>query len=70
MPNAQLKWIEECGHVPHLEQPDETAEAITSFLTSAVTVSEENGEDRPPYVLGAGFIGALALTQLAGAIMQ
>jgi hypothetical protein len=33
LPNAQLQWIEECGHVPHLEQPKATAEAIASFLT-------------------------------------
>jgi pimeloyl-ACP methyl ester carboxylesterase len=24
LPNASLQWIEECGHVPHLEQPDVT----------------------------------------------
>jgi len=24
LPNARLQWIEECGHVPHLEQPDVT----------------------------------------------
>jgi len=34
MPRAELKWIEECGHVPHLEQPEETAKAIESFLRS------------------------------------
>lgn len=34
LPNAQLQWIEECGHVPHLEKPEETADAIVSFLTS------------------------------------
>lgn len=34
MQDAELKWIEECGHVPHLEQPEETASAILSFLTS------------------------------------
>mmetsp|Transcript_16098 Transcript_16098/g.44542 ORF Transcript_16098/g.44542 Transcript_16098/m.44542 type:complete len:435 (-) Transcript_16098:96-1400(-) len=32
--DAELKWIEECGHVPHLEQPLETASTIVSFLTS------------------------------------
>lgn len=32
MPNAQLVWVEECGHVPHLEQPDETARAIVDFV--------------------------------------
>jgi hypothetical protein len=34
LPNARLQWIEECGHVPHLEQPVETADAIISFVTS------------------------------------
>jgi pimeloyl-ACP methyl ester carboxylesterase len=28
----ELKWIENCGHVPHLEQPAETASAILTFL--------------------------------------
>lgn len=32
MPDARLVWVEECGHVPHLEQPDETAKAIVSFV--------------------------------------
>lgn len=32
MPNARLVWVEECGHVPHLEQPDETAAAIVDFV--------------------------------------
>lgn len=34
LPNARLQWIEECGHVPHLEKPEETADAISSFVTS------------------------------------
>lgn len=28
LPHAQLQWIEDCGHVPHLEKPAETAEQI------------------------------------------
>lgn len=32
MPNARLQWVEECGHVPHLEQSSETAEAIMNFV--------------------------------------
>lgn len=32
MPNARLKWVEECGHVPHLEQPSETAQTIMDFV--------------------------------------
>ncbi|KAL7537433.1 hypothetical protein ACHAXR_007820 [Thalassiosira sp. AJA248-18] len=34
MPNARLQWIEECGHVPHLEQPELTAQYISEFLRS------------------------------------
>mmetsp|Transcript_6498 Transcript_6498/g.14179 ORF Transcript_6498/g.14179 Transcript_6498/m.14179 type:complete len:409 (+) Transcript_6498:98-1324(+) len=32
MPNARLEWIEECGHVPHLEQAELTAKSIEAFL--------------------------------------
>ncbi|KAL9178717.1 hypothetical protein ACHAXT_003848 [Thalassiosira profunda] len=32
MPDARLQWIEECGHVPHLEQPEATAGIIAEFL--------------------------------------
>lgn len=32
MPNARLVWVEECGHVPHLEQPTKTAAEITDFI--------------------------------------
>jgi pimeloyl-ACP methyl ester carboxylesterase len=33
MPEAELKWVEECGHVPHLEKPVETAGFIYEFLS-------------------------------------
>lgn len=39
LPNAELKWVEECGHVPHLEQPDTTAEIILEFLSTKVANS-------------------------------
>ncbi|MEM1255102.1 MAG: alpha/beta hydrolase [Cyanobacteria bacterium P01_H01_bin.21] len=32
VPNNQLVWISDCGHVPHLEKPRNTADAIVSFL--------------------------------------
>jgi pimeloyl-ACP methyl ester carboxylesterase len=31
IPNSQLKWIEECGHVPHLEKPQITANEIRAI---------------------------------------
>ncbi|KAG7360297.1 alpha/beta hydrolase fold [Nitzschia inconspicua] len=75
LPNAQLQWIEECGHVPHLEQPEETAAAIASFLTSTATKSASNGrtnlvdgreEEVSPstYYVGGGVIGAIVLEEL------
>ncbi len=30
--NSQLVWIPKSGHVPHLEKPDATAQAIQAFL--------------------------------------
>ncbi|MBD2778156.1 alpha/beta fold hydrolase [Iningainema tapete] len=32
IPNSQLIWIKDCGHVPHLEQPQITAQHILQFL--------------------------------------
>lgn len=32
LPDAELTWIEECGHVPALEQPDALVSAIELFL--------------------------------------
>jgi pimeloyl-ACP methyl ester carboxylesterase len=31
IPNSKLVWIENCGHVPHLEKPAATARAILDF---------------------------------------
>jgi pimeloyl-ACP methyl ester carboxylesterase len=32
LPNSQLKWIDNCGHVPHLEQAQITAQSILDFI--------------------------------------
>jgi len=32
LPSASFRWVEDCGHVPHLEQPEVTAAAIVAFL--------------------------------------
>lgn len=32
LPGAQFRWIEECGHTPHLEQPKFLANAIRAAL--------------------------------------
>ncbi len=31
IPNSQLIWIQDCGHLPHLEQPQITAQHILDF---------------------------------------
>jgi pimeloyl-ACP methyl ester carboxylesterase len=32
IPHATLKWIDDSGHVPHLEQPEITAQMIVDFI--------------------------------------
>ncbi|MEM6839912.1 MAG: alpha/beta fold hydrolase [Cyanobacteria bacterium P01_C01_bin.120] len=32
LPHATLRWLEDCGHVPHLEKPEATAQQIRDFL--------------------------------------
>ena len=32
IPNSKLVWIDNCGHVPHLEKPQITAETILEFI--------------------------------------
>lgn len=32
IPHSHLHWISQCGHVPHLEKPQETAHAIRQFV--------------------------------------
>jgi pimeloyl-ACP methyl ester carboxylesterase len=33
IPHSKLVWIDQCGHVPHLEQAAETAAAIAAFIS-------------------------------------
>ena len=34
MDDAELKWIDECGRLPHLEQPVSTAKHLIDLLRS------------------------------------
>ncbi|MEM8827818.1 MAG: alpha/beta hydrolase [Cyanobacteria bacterium P01_G01_bin.19] len=34
IPNSKLVWLDRCGHVPHLEQPQITAQTIASFVST------------------------------------
>ena len=57
MPNAQLRWIEECGHVPHLEQPEVTAQYIAEFLQSEeVQPSKKNASSTPSFAFAGNNI--------------
>lgn len=53
LPNAELQWIEECGHVPHLEQPDKTADAIATFMRTKLPQSS-------PFAAAGVAVGGLA----------
>jgi pimeloyl-ACP methyl ester carboxylesterase len=37
LPNPELVWIEEAGHVPHLEQPELVTDTIATFLAPEPT---------------------------------
>lgn len=73
LPDAELKWVEECGHVPHLEQSKETARIITEFLESeellqskkATGVTKEESSNGinpaiPAAIAAAGAVGIVA----------
>jgi len=69
LPNKEknkLVWIEECGHVPHLEQPKQTAEVIYSFLDN---VEYDNGSSSMEEKEGAnalvGVVGVAAASTAA-----
>lgn len=72
LPDSELKWIEECGHVPHLEQPEKTAEEIAAFLLSDKFVSEDIpgvplvvGDESTSQLLVAGGLGAVGVAAAA-----
>jgi pimeloyl-ACP methyl ester carboxylesterase len=61
MPSARLCWVEECGHVPHLEQPQVTADAIATFLKEVTTNSKVAAHTASPVsskgLFGIGAVG-------------
>ncbi|WP_416674436.1 alpha/beta fold hydrolase [Egbenema bharatensis] len=40
IPQSELIWIENCGHVPHLEKPQTTADYILSFIRQQSLVGD------------------------------
>ena len=77
LPSARLQWIEECGHVPHLEKPDETSDAILSFMSSDVqsksssaAINTEDVNGPPVFLVGGGFLAALVAPAILNLISQ
>lgn len=35
LPKSKLVWVDECGHCPHLEQPQALADCVLDFTLSA-----------------------------------
>jgi hypothetical protein len=77
LPDAELRWIEECGHVPHLEQPEETAQVIASFLRSEKfaplvmeLVTMNNMDPSMSSKVMGGLLGAAAVAGVATTAMS
>ena len=45
LPEAELKWIEKCGHAPMMERPDQFAEFLTDFLDRYLSQIENKNND-------------------------
>jgi hypothetical protein len=62
LPDARLVWVEECGHVPHLEQPEQTSISISEFVQSlsSSTVVTRESSFRPEWIAPIAGISALA----------
>jgi len=67
LPNEknQLNWIEECGHVPHLEQPVETAGVIFDFLSGIECEVEVEEVDNTALVGVVGVASAASAALIA-----
>jgi len=68
IPDATLRWIEECGHVPHLEQPDETADAIETFLQERVLNTSSDPQISFPSVNSKQLLGVAGATAALAAL--
>ncbi|KAL1507151.1 hypothetical protein AB1Y20_008004 [Prymnesium parvum] len=45
LPSAMFRWVEDCGHTPHLEQPEYTARAITAFVRGETVPGSEDVDE-------------------------
>jgi pimeloyl-ACP methyl ester carboxylesterase len=48
IPAVLLRVIDQCGHVPQEELPDQTVTAILWFLASSSSPERSTGDERPP----------------------
>ncbi|MOA23374.1 4,5:9,10-diseco-3-hydroxy-5,9,17-trioxoandrosta-1(10),2-diene-4-oate hydrolase [compost metagenome] len=39
LPNAELNWVEKCGHAPMMERPEEFNEYLDKFLKKVYPVN-------------------------------
>lgn len=39
--SAQTAWLEECGHVPYVEQPEETFDVVRTFLEDTESLTHD-----------------------------
>lgn len=72
LPDARLVWVEECGHVPHLEQPEQTTASISEFVASLSTqsttaIGEQESSFRPEWI--APLVGLSALAAYAADLL-
>lgn len=72
LPDAELRWIEKCGHVPHLEQGKETAAIMKEFLESeSLLVKDEKRGIGTQSVIGiAGAVAAAAAATGAAVVIN
>jgi pimeloyl-ACP methyl ester carboxylesterase len=76
IPDSQLEWIENCGHVPHLEKSEDTANVIASFVKSKVSMdnkiarSTQTTETVVSFVWGIGAGAAIVGTLMDSGIIS
>ena len=61
LPDGELRWVEECGHVPHLEKPEETALLIREFLDRVRPDERRGGFVGAALGVGGAFDGLMSL---------
>ena len=68
LPDAELRLIDDCGHVPHLEKSDECANRIAEFLNSEELLQKKKSLSTvPSYSIAVG--AAVAAAGVASAAL-